>query len=104
MCALSSPLEAIEIVKDSAIDAMILDCDDSYKRTLDTIKRVKEESPRTQILVLSSLPSIADAVKVVRAGATDFLAKPVDADELKDFVTKILEKKLKEKKTKTYRV
>jgi two-component system response regulator RegA len=38
--------------------------------------------PRMRIVVLSGDPSIRTAVEAIKLGATDYLAKPVNADEL----------------------
>jgi two-component system response regulator RegA len=38
--------------------------------------------PRMRIVVLSGHPSIRTAVEAIKLGATDYLAKPVNADEL----------------------
>jgi len=38
--------------------------------------------PRMRIVVLSGYPSIRTAVEAIKLGATDYLAKPVNADEV----------------------
>ena len=49
---------------------------------LDVIATVKERSPDTIIVVLTGYGSIATAVKATKLGATAYLTKPVDADQL----------------------
>ena len=49
---------------------------------LDVITIIKERSPDTVIIVLTGYGSIATAVKATKLGATAYLTKPVDADEI----------------------
>ena len=43
---------------------------------------LKEADPATRIVVLTGYGSIATAVEAVRRGATHYLTKPADADEI----------------------
>lgn len=49
---------------------------------LDLIARIKQIDPATRIVVLTGYGSIATAVEAVRRGATHYLTKPADADEI----------------------
>lgn len=49
---------------------------------LSVVRRLHERDPRTNIVVLSGYGAIATALEAVRRGATWFLAKPADADEV----------------------
>jgi len=49
---------------------------------LDAIAILKERAPETIIVVLTGYGSIATAVKATKLGATAYLTKPVDADQL----------------------
>jgi two-component system response regulator RegA len=49
---------------------------------LDVITAIKERSPDTSIVVLTGYGSIATAVRATKLGATGYLTKPVDADQL----------------------
>lgn len=46
------------------------------------IKRLKELDAATRIVMLTGYASIATAVEAVKLGATHYLAKPADADEI----------------------
>jgi two-component system response regulator RegA len=46
------------------------------------IKRLKELDDATRIIMLTGYASIATAVEAVKLGATHYLAKPADADEI----------------------
>lgn len=49
---------------------------------LDLIPRLTQADPETRIVVLTGYGSIATAMEAVRRGATDYLTKPVDADDI----------------------
>lgn len=46
------------------------------------VKRLKELDEETRIVVLTGFASIATAVEAVKLGATHYLAKPADADQI----------------------
>ena len=49
---------------------------------LTLVKRLKELDAATRIVVLTGYASITTAVEAVKLGATHYLAKPADADEI----------------------
>ncbi|MDG2332652.1 MAG: response regulator [Myxococcota bacterium] len=54
---------------------------------LDVISCIKERAPDAVIIVLTGYGSIATAVKATKLGATAYLTKPVDADEIERALT-----------------
>lgn len=46
------------------------------------VKRLKELDAETRIVMLTGFASIATAVEAIKLGATHYLAKPADADEI----------------------
>jgi two-component system response regulator RegA len=49
---------------------------------LDLIPALKAADPETRIVVLTGYGSIATAIEAMRRGATHYLTKPADADEI----------------------
>ena len=49
---------------------------------LDVVQGLKEADPATAVVVLTGYGSIATALEAVRLGATHYLTKPADADEI----------------------
>ena len=49
---------------------------------LDVIEAIKSRSPETSVVVLTGYGSIATAVKATKLGATSYLMKPVEVDEV----------------------
>jgi two-component system response regulator RegA len=49
---------------------------------LEAVRQLREIDPSTSIVVLTGYGSIATALEAVRLGATHYLTKPADADEI----------------------
>jgi two-component system response regulator RegA len=49
---------------------------------LELVKAISEIDPQTKIVVLTGYGSIATAIDAVRLGATYYLSKPADADDI----------------------
>ncbi len=56
------------------------------------LEALKGRHPDLQALVLTAFGTVEDAVRAMRAGAYDFLSKPVDLDRLEALVEKALER------------
>ena len=68
--------------EDDSFDQAILDLNLSGHSSLELIPVLKDANPHMQILVLTGYASIATAVDAIKLGATNYLAKPADADEI----------------------
>jgi two-component system response regulator RegA len=51
---------------------------------IELVKKLRELHPQARVVILTGYGNIATAVAAVKAGAIDYLAKPVDADDLID--------------------
>ncbi|HHX88652.1 MAG TPA: ActR/PrrA/RegA family redox response regulator transcription factor [Paracoccus sp.] len=49
---------------------------------LDVVEALRERRPDSRVVVLTGYGAIATAVAAVKIGATDYLSKPADADEV----------------------
>jgi two-component system response regulator RegA len=49
---------------------------------LELVRELKELDPATRVVVLTGYGSIATAVEAMRIGATNYLPKPADADDV----------------------
>ncbi len=56
------------------------------------LEKVKQQSPTTQILMISAYGSVETAVKAMQLGAGDFLTKPFSHEELRLRVMRLLER------------
>ncbi|MBP7146795.1 MAG: sigma-54-dependent Fis family transcriptional regulator [Acidobacteria bacterium] len=58
---------------------------------LDAIPSLVNEWPETAIIVLTAYGTVEGAVRAIKAGAYDYLTKPVDVDELLAVIRRVLE-------------
>ncbi len=72
----------IEISRDFNPTAAILDLRMPGMGGLECLKLLIENHPHIKVVMLTGYGSIANAIEAVRAGATDYLTKPADADQI----------------------
>jgi len=78
----SSLQQGSSAVSSGRYDHAVLDLNLGGQSSLPLIPLLKERNPDMQILVLTGYASIATAVDAIKMGATNYLAKPADADEI----------------------
>ncbi|RJP81391.1 MAG: sigma-54-dependent Fis family transcriptional regulator [Candidatus Zixiibacteriota bacterium] len=72
----TAPLEALERVKSSPCELVLLDIKMPEISGLDLLPRLKQASPGTAVLVMSAFGNISMAVEAMKRGAEDYLEKP----------------------------
>jgi DNA-binding NtrC family response regulator len=64
---------------------------------LDLLRKVKAESPKTPVIMITAHTSTPDAIEAMKAGAVDYIAKPFNIEELGLIVDRALgEKELRD--------
>jgi two-component system response regulator HydG len=75
--------EALALLRDEDADAMVADVNlSSGESGLQLCQRVAESRPDLPVIIMTAQASFEVAVSALRAGAYDFVAKPVSADSL----------------------
>lgn len=74
--------EAVSVFTKKPTDLAVLDLRMPGKPGLTLLQALKQISPETKFLILSGFGSIATAIDAIRLGATNFLPKPADADDI----------------------
>jgi two-component system, response regulator RegA len=74
--------EAVAVFTKRPTELAVLDLRMPGKPGLVLLQTLKSISPSTKFLVLSGFGSIATAIDAIRLGATNFLPKPADADDI----------------------
>ncbi len=75
-------VEAVELVANQRFDIVVLDLAMPGIDGLETLKRIKEQDPDAEIIMLSGHGNLHSGVEAIKLGAEDFLEKPVDIREL----------------------
>jgi two-component system nitrogen regulation response regulator NtrX len=74
--------EALKICMADPPDLMLLDIWMPEMDGLETLRRVKELSPATQVMMMSGHGSIETAVKAIKLGAYDYIEKPLSLENV----------------------
>ena len=74
--------QAIALCSEHQPEYISLDLKLENESGLHLIEQLKQASPKSQIVILTSYASIATAVDAIKLGAHQYLCKPVDIDEL----------------------
>ncbi|MEW5801390.1 MAG: sigma-54 dependent transcriptional regulator [bacterium] len=88
-----------EIVRKNTIDLVISDLRMPECDGLTVLKNVKEVNPDIEVIIMTGhyndqgYESVENAVEIMKAGAYDYLAKPVDLDELEHLIKRVREKR-----------
>jgi two-component system response regulator RegA len=73
---------ALKIIQKSAPAYAVVDLRLEDGNGLDVVEALREKRPDARIIVLTGYGAIATAVAAVKMGATDYLAKPADANDV----------------------
>jgi DNA-binding NtrC family response regulator len=86
--------ECLEKLKThQTIDVIVLDVKMPGMDGLETLKRIKNEAPLVEVIMLTGHATIQAAIDGMKLGAYDFLMKPCDIEELVSKVETAAEKK-----------
>jgi FixJ family two-component response regulator len=81
-CGVSSPREFIESSLLGEVDCVVMDFAMPETNGLELQRSIRLSGRPCQVIFLSGQGDIAISVDAMKAGAVDFLTKPVDADQL----------------------
>jgi two-component system response regulator AtoC len=85
--------EALDVLGKSAVDLVILDLKMKGMDGLSTLRLIHERWPGVVVLILTAYGTVATAVEAMQAGASDYLRKPFDVEEILFKVSRSLERR-----------
>jgi two-component system, response regulator RegA len=74
--------EAVAIVREAPPAFAVIDMRLGDGNGLDVVATIREKREDSRVIILTGYGNIATAVAAIKAGAVDYLAKPVDADDV----------------------
>jgi len=78
----ASGREALQKVKAKSYDAIVLDLSMPEMDGMETLKRLLEDNPDLQVIVLTGYATLEKGVEAMKIGAMDFLEKPAEIKKL----------------------
>lgn len=82
VCVAHSVAQAIPLAEANPPEFAVVDLKMGGAPGLALVKALHELDPNTRIVMLTGYASIATAVEAIKLGATQYLAKPANADEI----------------------
>ena len=82
--------EAIEYIKSEDFDLVLTDLRMPRADGMSVLEAVQGKTPSPLCIMLTAYGSISDAVKAVKAGAFDFVAKPIKLEKLDEVISQAL--------------
>jgi len=78
--------EALRLMDKYAFDVIVTDIVLPRMNGVALMKEIRKRSPDTQVIMLTGDPSVESAAEAVRAGAFDYITKPVSKDAIRRVV------------------
>ncbi len=91
--AVADPLRVEGLLADHAFDAAFLDITMPGMDGIEVLRLIKERSPATECVMVTANESVPLVIQAVRAGAYDYLVKPLTPDQMKHALDRALERK-----------
>jgi len=90
--AVATAAEALRQVVDHGPDVVLLDLRLPDVDGLEALRRIRQASPTTDVIMLTGHGSLDEAVESIRIGAFDYVTKPCPLDELDIRIRRALER------------
>ncbi len=89
----SSGPEGYEIAQKNQLDLVFTDYRMPEWSGYDVVTKIKDLNPELDIIVMTAFGNINDAVEIMKAGAYDYLTKPIDLDEFENLINRVKERR-----------
>jgi len=89
----SSGAEALEKLHTENVHVVILDVKMPGMDGIATLKEIKRQFPLVEVIMLTGHGTVESAVEGLKSGATDYLTKPTDVNELVDKAREAFERR-----------
>jgi DNA-binding NtrC family response regulator len=90
----SSAQEAVTRLREERIDIVLTDFRMPGMTGYDLLKEVRTINPEAAVVIMTAFGTVEGAVEAMRAGAYDYLTKPIDLDELDLLIKRIVERRM----------
>jgi len=84
--------QALNYLSDKQVDLILLDLKMPGKDGFEVLKEIGEKNIEAKIIVLTAYADVKSAIDSAKMGASDFISKPYDFDELLITIRKVLQK------------
>ena len=85
--------KALKEIKDGCFDLLLLDYKMPGMDGMKVLEEVKRINPEIDVMIMTAYGTIDTAVKAMKAGAADYITKPIDLDEMAILLERISEQR-----------
>ena len=87
-------LMAVERVCEAPFDVVLMDVRMARMDGISALKAIKQYNPAVPVVIMTAYSAVESAVEALKAGACDYLIKPLDFDALRQTLLRTLEHRL----------
>src|SRR5512147_2499409 len=91
--AVGTVQDAVQAIKRERFDVFLTDCNIPGVDALRTSDEARKLNPDMAVVIMTAFGTIETAVKAIKAGAYDYLAKPIDPEQLVVLIERISERR-----------
>ena len=95
--------QALRLLEEDAPALVITDLKMPGISGLDLLQRIRAQYPQTAVVLVTAFGTVQTAVAAMKAGAYDYITKPIDYDELLLVVSRAMERQLLVEEVRTLR-
>jgi DNA-binding NtrC family response regulator len=88
----NSSNDAFQYLSGNEVDLLLLDLKMPGQDGFDVLKQFNEQRFKSKIIVLTAYADVKSAIDSAKMGASDFISKPYDFDELLITIRKVLQR------------
>jgi len=88
-----SPQQALELFKNEAVDLVVTDLSMPEMSGTELLAEIRKLNTEVPVIIVTGYSSLDSAIDALRLGATDFIKKPFDMDELRLLIERTLQHK-----------
>jgi two-component system NtrC family response regulator len=93
VAAVATVKEALDAIRRDRYDLFLTDCNIPGVDALQTSQEVRKINPDMAIVIMTAFGTIETAVKAIKAGAYDYVAKPIDLEQLVVLIERVSERR-----------
>jgi response regulator RpfG family c-di-GMP phosphodiesterase len=89
----ASAAEAFDLVRQSAVQVVLTDIEMPGENGMDLLLRIKQHDPDLDVIMVTGVVDAHTAIAAIRQGASDYVTKPFNLEEVQIVVERTLEKR-----------
>jgi len=86
--------EALKKLQKGPFELVFLDLKMPGMDGMEVLRQIKDDWPKTRVIIITAHGTIESAVEAMKLGAVDFIQKPFSPKEIRELATRVLEREM----------